>query len=144
MDLGQQLYCKIDEGNEYFEVQMINSTFGQCEVVLNYTLMQETSKISEISITTSNVSLYSRFGERVEGSTQFTVLWGTQSSLWPTVTSAVAASNQTIMVKGDGFVAGWSRCLVENGGKSYQTEGIVISRYLIECQKPANESNFVD
>jgi hypothetical protein len=59
------------------------------------------------------------------------------------VTAAVAASNETILVKGDGFVAGWSRCLFENGNSIYQVDANVLSRYMIECQKPSNESSYL-
>lgn len=34
LDLGQQLYCRVDDGEQYFEVQMVNSTTGRCDVAL--------------------------------------------------------------------------------------------------------------
>jgi len=150
LDLGQQLYCQVDDTQQYYEVQMVNSSVGRCDVALALPAQNDSSE--SVRITTANLSLYSRYGEKVEGRASVQVIWGTHYDVWPTVSKGAWVSNGTVLVQGNGFRQGWSRCIIRTGiinagsqthNASYNFTAQVLAGDLLKCKMPANESNYL-
>lgn len=98
---------------------------------------------ASVRTSVAKLSLYTRYGERVEGGASVQVVWGTPYDVWPSVTTGAWASNGTIVIKGNGFLQGWSRCNIVQGNQTYWSMAEVLAGDLLRCQQPLNQSAYL-
>ena len=89
-------------------------------------------------MTQETVALVTQLGERIPGQSSLSALQEPVRELWPAVTNVYRTPAASLMIRGEGFIANKSYCLLETSSTTIRLLANVSSNTSIHC--PLNET----